>query len=158
MKKPTTIDEMHEVGVDLFKKLINICEKEKIEYYMAYGTLIGTVRHNGFIPWDDDIDIMFLRPHYERFVKYCITHENELLPYKVLSTENDVDYPYPIARFIDTRYEAVFDNVKLNNCGAFIDLYPFDYLGQAREEDINKLRIEKRILKTGLQYCIMKKI
>ncbi len=64
----------------ILKKIIDICDKVGVNYYLAYGSLIGAVRHGGFIPWDDDLDIVMLRPDYEVFCQYCMKHERELYP------------------------------------------------------------------------------
>jgi lipopolysaccharide cholinephosphotransferase len=54
MKQEITTKEIHESTVDILKKIIKICDDLDIEYFLAYGTLIGAIRHKGFIPWDDD--------------------------------------------------------------------------------------------------------
>lgn len=61
----------------LLKEIRRICEKYDIEYFLEAGTLIGAIRHNGFIPWDDDCDVSMTVPNYKKFLKIC---ENELGP------------------------------------------------------------------------------
>lgn len=66
---PNTLEKLHKAELSMLKDFIELCEKNGIEYFAISGTAIGAVRHKGFIPWDDDIDIAFLREDYERFLK-----------------------------------------------------------------------------------------
>lgn len=65
--KPIKEDEIKQIELDIFRKVIEICERHKLRYIVDYGSLIGIVRHGGFIPWDDDIDVSMPRPDYEKF-------------------------------------------------------------------------------------------
>ena len=87
------------------------------------------MRHGGFIPWDDDLDIVMLRPDYEVFCQYCMKHERELYPFKLINRQSEKKYPYNIARFNDLRYKAVYENVQEYDSGMFIDVYPLDGAG-----------------------------
>ena len=58
-----------EISVDILKEFIRICDKYELNWFVAYGTAIGTVRHQGFIPWDDDMDVIMWREDYEKFMK-----------------------------------------------------------------------------------------
>ena len=80
MKEMTTAD-IQQVSLDILKDIHSFCQKENIKYSLAYGTLIGAIRHRGFIPWDDDVDIMMPRPDYERFIRtYHSAQGYEILP------------------------------------------------------------------------------
>lgn len=65
--KSISMEECKQIELGIFKRIIEICERHNLRYIVDYGTLIGVVRHNGFIPWDDDIDISMPRPDYEKF-------------------------------------------------------------------------------------------
>ena len=67
--EPETLEKLHRAEAEMFKDFADLCERNKIEYFAISGTAIGAVRHQGFIPWDDDIDVAFLREDYERFVE-----------------------------------------------------------------------------------------
>ena len=62
-----SLEKCKEIELDMFRQIIKVCEKYKLRYILDYGTLIGAVRHGGFIPWDDDIDISMPRPDYNVF-------------------------------------------------------------------------------------------
>lgn len=75
-KRKLDLQEIHKYEVDLLKIFVEICEENNLKYYLAGGSLLGAIRHKGFIPWDDDIDILMPRPDYMKFQeidikKYC---------------------------------------------------------------------------------------
>jgi lipopolysaccharide cholinephosphotransferase len=154
MQRELTLEENHKVVLGILERMIQICDNININYFIAYGSLIGAVRHSGFIPWDDDLDTIMLRNEYEKFIRYCIEHHEEIYPYKLICAENNPDYPYTIARLIDVRYKVKFDNIKPYGCGAFIDIYPFDGAGNANSRKIHLLNMKKKILKKFLHYNV----
>lgn len=68
------LDELHKTLLGMLKELDRVCQKYNVDYFLAYGSLIGAVRHNGFIPWDDDVDVFMLREDFERL---CAVPESE---------------------------------------------------------------------------------
>lgn len=135
-----TMDEIHEVTLGILKKIDEIASGEHLTYYMAYGTLIGVIRHQGFIPWDDDLDLMMLREDYDRLVEYFDRHEKELYPYKILTPQNNKKYPHMIARVCNVEYPVVVENEQDCGMGVFIDIYPMDGVG-------SDLAVWRRMLK-----------
>ena len=123
------LKESQQAALDILNKVSEICESENFTYSLAFGTLIGAIRHKGFIPWDDDIDIFMPRPDYELFCKYCIEHKNELAPFKLLNMDTCEGYPFMIGRISDDRYVLDVVNEKPYGLGIFVDIYPFDGLG-----------------------------
>lgn len=132
MKKELTIEEIHKETLVALKRLIEVCDEANVTYFLAYGSLLGAARHKGFIPWDDDCDVLMLRSDYDRFVEFCKSHEADLYPYKLLNKDNTENYPYGISRFCDLRYKMIRDNSDSAGMGLFIDIYPYDAMGNGK--------------------------
>ncbi len=131
MQQPLEMREIQNISLDILKQITEVCEEQGFRYTLAYGTLIGAIRHKGFIPWDDDIDIQMPRPDYEGFIKYMIEHPIENL--KVFNHKYVRSYPLGISRVADMRYqieEAVSSAVDM---GIFVDVYPIDGLSDTYE-------------------------
>ena len=77
------MNELHKIQLDILLDFSKFCEENDINYTIAYGSLIGAVRHKGFIPWDDDIDIGMIRSEYVKFLAIC---KDELLEEYFLQT------------------------------------------------------------------------
>lgn len=91
-------DEMKHIQLDILKNVAKFCDENRIRYYLGFGTMLGAVRHKGFIPWDDDIDILMPRPDYLRFVK-VFNKSNDR--YEVKSIEIDEAYWNTFAKVFD---------------------------------------------------------
>lgn len=138
-----TLEEIHKETLEILKKIISICDELKINYFLAYGSLIGAVRHQGFIPWDDDLDLIMLRPEYDKFLQYCTEHEEELFPFKLMGRHNTPGFPFTITRFCDLRYRMVADEIPDAGMGMFIDIYPFDGAGNDEQQIHQKIAKKK---------------
>lgn len=115
--------QMYELG--LLKNFADICEKNDLRYYMIGGTMLGAIRHNGFIPWDDDVDIGMPREDYIRFLEIA---ETQLPDYIILlNYEKTPDYLRYFSRFVDTRVKIFNDsNSQTLVENAWIDIFPLD--------------------------------
>lgn len=124
-KVKSKIKKVWAVELDLLKRLDSLCRKYKLRYWVAFGTLLGAVRHEGFIPWDDDLDVWLPREDYEKLLKIPA---NEIEPpYFLQTTLNDQDYYSAFARFRNSNTTGILvsKNNKCNN-GIYIDIYPID--------------------------------
>lgn len=126
-----TLRDAQMLMVSILKDVDNICEKHNLKYFLDAGTLLGAIRHKGFIPWDDDMDIGMLREDYEKFLKIA---KQELPNHLFLQTfESDKYYDiYQVpckVRYNGTILieKAIGENEKMHN-GVYIDIFPYDSL------------------------------
>ena len=136
-------EEIKEVELGVMDYIHNLCQKENINYSLAYGTLLGAVRHKGYIPWDDDVDISLKRGEYDKLYQ-AVLRDNDPI-YKVASWENDARYPYPFYRVYDAR--TVYENNYIENdidLGICVDVFPFDYYADVNKEMV-KLDTYRRL-------------
>ena len=136
-------EEIKEVELGVMDYIHNLCQKENINYSLAYGTLLGAVRHKGYIPWDDDVDISLKRDEYDKLYQ-AVLRDNDPI-YKVASWENDARYPYPFYRVYDAR--TVYENNYIENdidLGICVDVFPFDYYVDVNKEMV-KLDTYRRL-------------
>lgn len=114
--------------INVYREIAKICEKHSLRYWAAYGTAIGAVRHHGFIPWDDDLDLMMPREDYDKFLQFADT---ELPPYmKIVSIYNTKEYHWAFGKVQDCRIEELQRVQQVSHChlpdGIYIDIFPLD--------------------------------
>lgn len=132
--KELTMQELQAASLEILKTVTDLCEELNLRYALIYGTLIGAVRHHGFIPWDDDVDIMMPRPDYDKLLQFLSCHK---LPNLTLyNRQTCPPYPYMISRISDDRYILEMENEESVGMGVFIDIYPYDGLGKTKDEAI----------------------
>ena len=129
-----SIEEAKKLELDILDFIDSFCKEHGINYCINYGTLIGAIRHKGFIPWDDDIDLSMTRENYEKFIQLFSEKQSR---YKLLSLETDDQYfnnfikiVDPTTKIIDTR------NTKTYDSGVFIDIFPMDTFNDTKVVDI----------------------
>lgn len=143
--KEIDIVELKKISLDILEKVHEFCVQNDIRYYLSYGTLIGAIRHKGYIPWDDDIDIIMPRPDYDRFISSFNGHYSHL---EVLSPELNPRFYMPYANVCDNRtyLDEGIDSHNGIEMGIKIDIFPID--GVPADDDafvkltnrINRLR------------------
>lgn len=127
-----TLREIQNETLEIMKVIDKICKENNYRYVLYYGTLIGAIRHKGFIPWDDDLDILMPRRDYNQLANYFIEHEKELEPLKLFSKNTIKNYPYYINRICNTCFRMEAENEIDCGMGTFIDIYPVDGIGNGK--------------------------
>jgi len=117
-------DEIRKLLLDIMERFHNYCEANNLSYCLYGGTLLGAIRHKGFIPWDDDIDLIMPRPDYNRLKKYLA--ENPIEGLKIVDYETDKDYYLPFMKLVNTNTELTVTGTKDQKLGVFIDIFPMD--------------------------------
>ena len=127
--KEIDFDQLKQLQLEILTKVHTFCEDRGLQYFLAYGTLIGAIRHKGYIPWDDDIDIMMPRKDYDLFIRSFNGNVKDLV---VISPELDNNYYAPYANVSDTRTilkEPTTSHRGLE-LGVKIDVFPLDSVPQ----------------------------
>ena len=122
------------VLLDLLLEFDKVCKKHGLKYFLVYGTLLGAVRHKGFIPWDDDVDVGMFRADYEKLLK--LAHEFKW-PYFLQTNETDLECAMSYARLRNSNTTAVskiLSYQKMNH-GLFLDIFPFDNVLPGESEE-----------------------
>ena len=125
--------EVQQCLLEMVKWFDGYAREHGITYYLSGGTLLGAVRHKGFIPWDDDVDLMMPRPDYERMIAEFKNDGR----YQFICCERDDDYKTPFGRIWDTKTVRVFERLQDKQFGAFLDIFPID--GYPKNETLAKI-------------------
>ena len=133
MKKIETVEEMQKIALDILIFIDAFCREHDLKYFIVDGTLLGAVRHHGFIPWDDDIDIWMPREDYDKITELLGPDSGSR--YQMVNLKNASWYRYAFGKIIDTRTRLVEDNGYSAELGVFVDVFPYDGLPGEKEED-----------------------
>lgn len=142
--KTLTLDECKKISLDILIDVDRFCRVNNITYYIGCGTLLGAIRHKGYIPWDDDIDILLPRPDYERFLN---TYSGK---YKIYKPDDGRLYYAKVYDQNTVKYDINIDYKKYKPLGVDIDVFPLD--GMVEDEKvISKLYKKECILEALLR-------
>ena len=138
------LKRLHEVQVEIVSDVDKFCKENDITYFLIAGSLLGSIRHKGFIPWDDDIDIGMMRSDYEKFIK--LYPNNSKNKYYVQSLETDPKYWQSYAKVRKSNTLMIEERVKdlSVNKEIFIDVFPFDKVSDLGYE---KVKIRANLIK-----------
>lgn len=143
------------VETDMLRVFVSICQELGLKYYLWGGTLLGAIRHNGFIPWDDDIDVAMFREDYERFLKEAPAYLPEHLFLQTYKTDPEYFQVFAKIRNSNTAFiEKPVKDRKMNH-GIFIDIFPLDEYSE-KEKNSLKTRIVEKLLEYRISYAMSK--
>lgn len=123
-----TLEEIQHVSLEILKDVHRFCVENGIKYSLCYGTLLGAIRHNGFIPWDDDIDIMMPRPEYEKFIRSYQSEKGYTL-FAAENNDGDTEVSIAFARVCEMKMTFVDTGIGPwcnKRTGVWIDIFPID--------------------------------
>lgn len=154
--EPDVLNKLHAVQLQILGDFINVCEKYNLTYFAVYGTAIGAVRHSGFIPWDDDIDVGMLREDYDKFFEVFNQELGD--KYNLLTPETDGRYACTVTHLQrkGTRFVSeMSQDLKCEQC-IFMDIFPFDYVAAGRKQRLSQGRkanfLGKMLFLSGTAY------
>ena len=146
-----SIRELQMNVLNILKFVDQVCRDNDIQYYLAYGTLLGAVRHQGFIPWDDDVDLWMFRADFERFVKAMGQYRDGR--YQLHCPENDDDWPLNFGKVFDTHTkvdQSYF--IKPSVLGTYVDIFPLDGMaedGKTARREFIKFKVMNSLRSTA---------
>ena len=128
--KEMTLKEIQKAELELLVKFDALCGENDIKYSLHGGTLLGAVRHKGFIPWDDDVDVMMLRPEYEKFIELCKRIKTD---FRLVNNETDPGFSFAFSKI--SNENTVLKGIHRLGMkhGLYIDIIPIDYIGKDTE-------------------------
>lgn len=137
--KELTFEEIKEIELNILINFDDFCKKNNLEYFLSFGTLLGAIRHNGFIPWDDDIDVCMKREDYNKLIE--LAHKDRCISGSInINLPLDKNYLYPIIKLTDDSTLAIQELIsKKHQTGVWIDIFPLDYLPDD-EKQYNNLK------------------
>lgn len=123
--KVISFEEAKKVELEILLNVADFCDKHGLRYYLAYGTLIGAIRHKGFIPWDDDIDIQMPRPDYNKLIELFNQENKDKRYFLIDSKAKNAGHTY--VKVVDMRTIKKEEGTKKNSIlGVDLDIFPID--------------------------------
>lgn len=152
--KDKTLNKLHNAQIEILDEIDRICKKNKIQYFLTGGTLLGAVRHNGFIPWDDDLDIAMPRNDYTKFVSIADKELNEKYIMDSIETNKLYWLPFGKVRIRNTILDEKGTESYKGNKGIWVDIFPLDNA----KKPINNIQKFKYNLIIVFRYIVSQKL
>lgn len=130
------LKKLHQIELDIFQEIIRVCKENDITYFTVGGTTLGALRHNGFIPWDDDIDIGMMRDDYEKFLRIAQQALKDGYTLQHFKADSNTPTYFAKVRKDGTEFIERYNKNANIHQGVFIDIMPYDRVptdGQARK-------------------------
>ncbi len=147
--KQLTLDETHAALTEILSEFDRICKEHGLHYTLAYGTLLGAIRHKGFIPWDDDVDVSMPRPDYEKLYALLKSGEIVLRPHFVVAEDRGKKAEYPFLKLMDDRY-TLKSRTHREVPNLYVDIFPLD--GYPALPEKKRKAIHRKLV--FLDFCI----
>lgn len=146
-----TLQELKDIEFDLLKVFDAFCKKHNLKYGLAYGTLLGAIRYKGFIPWDDDVDVLMPREDYNKLLRLY----EDSARHRLYAFERNDKFQFPYAKLCDmtTRKDEFGYNSKVE-LGVDIDIFPLDHW----DDDLEKAKVESKKIIKDMFYLGLTKI
>jgi len=154
---PEELKKIHDAELKILIELQRICEKHNIEYFAACGTTLGAIRHNGFIPWDDDIDVGMTRDNYDKFLKVVKQELSSEFFFQDFNTDPKCPFYFSKIRLNNTLFvERYLKDIKMHH-GIYLDIFPYDKVPEKSEQQkkffrkvkvLHQIYIAKSVYKT----------
>lgn len=151
-------EEIKKIQISLLRRFSTFCKRNRLEWFVWAGTLLGTIRHGGFIPWDDDIDIAMPRSDYNKLIDLC-RNGNSIIGADFLCLELDNSYVFPFGKLTEKNTLLIEKNSKKTKYGIFIDVFPIDKIDgnhDTQQKAIRKAKFWFIMLDLNLQRGIIR--
>ncbi len=132
--KQLDIQQIQNVQYELLIKISEICKDIDAEFVMWHGSLLGTIRHKDFIPWDDDLDIAMKPDDYNKLVNWFINNKDEAYPLELHNQLTTNNIFYNISRITDERFQLKYYGMSKTHEGIFVDVYRMDPMGTIKDK------------------------